>query len=202
MWPLELGLGTHNPRFVVWPLELGSGTRNPRFVTWPLELGLGTLNPLFVAWPLELGLGTRNPLLGNDWRRQLHVKVPSLSPQPFEFEARHFKDLTTESYVTDCAQIVVYYWWASQTALSADWDTMGVVWVVRDSLRNASCASAQRQKQLVGSWAQRTLEASSIDMSFAPPLIVAQVCNMSNWHWVLCLLLIAPTHKYLCLKFD
>ena len=28
MWPLELGLGTHNPRFVVWPLELGLRTHN------------------------------------------------------------------------------------------------------------------------------------------------------------------------------
>ena len=81
----------------------------------------------------------------------------------------------TESYVTDCAEIVVYYWWAAQTALSAYWDTMGVAWVVRDSSWNASCASAQRQKQLVGSSAERTLEASSIDMSFAPPLIVAHV---------------------------
>ena len=75
-------------------------------------------------------------LLGNDWRQPLHVIVPSLSPQQFEFEARHFRDLTTESYVTDCAQIVVYYWWAAQTALGADWDTL---W-------NASCASAQRRK--------------------------------------------------------
>ena len=25
---------------------------------------------------------------------------------------------------------------------------------------------------------------------------------MSNWHWVLRLLLIAPTREYLCLKFD
>ena len=48
-------------------------------------------------------------LLGNDWRQPLHVTVPSLSPQQFEFEARHFKDLNTESYVTDCAQIVVCY---------------------------------------------------------------------------------------------
>ena len=141
-------------------------------------------------------------LLGNDWRRPLHVTVPGLSPQQFEFEARHFRDLTTESYVTDCAQIVVYYWWATQTALSADWDTMGVAWVVCDSLWNASCASAQRQKQLVGPWAERTLQASSIDMSFAPPLIVAQVYKLSNWHWVLRLSLIAPTREYLCLKFD
>ena len=79
---------------------------------------------------------------------------------------------------------------------------MGVAWVVHDSLWNASCASAPRQKQLVGSWAEHTLEASSIDMSFAPPLIVAQVYNLSNSHWVLRLLLIAPTREYLCLKFD
>ena len=26
-WPLELGLGTHNPRFVAWPLELGFGSQ-------------------------------------------------------------------------------------------------------------------------------------------------------------------------------
>ena len=56
MWPLELGLGTHNPRFFAWPLELGLGTHNPRFFAWPLELGLGTHNPRFFAWPLELGV--------------------------------------------------------------------------------------------------------------------------------------------------
>ena len=88
-------------------------------------------------------------LLGNDWRQPLHVMVRGLSLQQFEFQACHFRDLTTESYVTDCAQIVVYYWWAAQTALSAYWDTMGVAWVVRDTLCNASCAIAQRQKQLV-----------------------------------------------------
>ena len=42
---------------------------------------------------------------------------------------------------------MVYYWWAAQTALMADWDTMGVPWVVRDSLWNASCASLQHQQQ-------------------------------------------------------
>ena len=64
-WPLELGLGTHNPRFVAWPLELGLGTHNPRFVAWPLELGLGTLNPLFVAWPLEVERGKLH-----DWTKK------------------------------------------------------------------------------------------------------------------------------------
>ena len=44
-----------------WPLELGLGTLNPRFVAWPLELGLGTTNPCFVAWPLE---SSRTPTQG------------------------------------------------------------------------------------------------------------------------------------------
>ena len=138
-------------------------------------------------------------MLGNDWWQPLHVTVPGLSPQQFEFEARHFRDLTTES------QIVLRLWCITgglPKPLSADWNTMGVAWVVRDSLWNASCASAQRRKQLVKSWAERTLQASSIDMIFAPPLIVVRVYNMSNWHWVLRLLLIAPTREYLCLKFD
>ena len=90
----------------------------------------------------------------------------------------------------------------SQIVLSAHWDTMGVAWVVRDSLWNASCASPQCRQELVGSGVDCTLEASSIDMSFAPPLIVAQVYNLDNSCWVLRLLLIAPTREYLCLKFD
>ena len=83
-------------------------------------------------------------LLGNDWRQPLHVTFPGLSAQQFEFEARHFRNLTTESYVTYCAQMVVCFWWAAQAALRADWDTMGVAWVVRDSL-NASCATSGRE---------------------------------------------------------
>ena len=39
-------------------------------------------------------------------------------------------------------------------------------------------------------------------MSFAPPVIVTGVYNLGNSHWVLHLLLIAPTREYLCLKFD
>jgi hypothetical protein len=46
------------------------------------------------------------------------------------------------------------------------------------------------------------LERASIDRSFAPPLIVAQIYNSRNFHWVLRLLRIAPTREYLCLKFD
>ena len=136
-------------------------------------------------------------LLGDDWGPPLHATVPGPSAQQYEFEARHFRDLTSQSYVTDCAQIVVYYCWAARTALSADWDTMGVAWAVRDSLWNASCASPQRRQALVESWAHSTLERASIDMSFAPPLIVAQVYNSGNFHWVLRLLLIAPTREYL-----
>ena len=141
-------------------------------------------------------------LLGNDWVQPLHVIVPRSSPPLFEFEARHFRDLTTKSYVTDCAHIVVYYSWAAQPALIADLDTMGVAWVVHDSLWNASCASPQCRQPLVGMWANRTLRASSIDMSFAPPLIVVQVYNLGNFHWTFRLLLIASTREYLCLKFD
>ena len=132
-------------------------------------------------------------LLGDDWGPPLHAKVPGPSAQQHEFEARHFTDLASESYVTDCAQIVMYYWWAAQTALSADWDTMGVVWAVRDSSWNATCSSPQRRQALVESWVRSTLECASI---------VAQVYNSGNSRWVLRLLLIAPTHEYFCLKFD
>ena len=82
---------------------------------------------------------------------------------------------------------------------------IGTQWVWRGlsvTLWNASCASPQLRQHLVGSWADRTLEASSIDMSFAPPLIVAHVDNLGNLHWLLRLLLIAPTREYLCLRFD
>ena len=60
--------------------------------------------------------------------------VPRLLPQQFEFEEHHFTDLTTDSYVTNYVQTVVYLWWAAQMALSAGWDTLGVSRVVRDSL--------------------------------------------------------------------
>ena len=70
------------------------------------------------------------------------VEVSSTPLDPHEFDTRHFRDLTSESYAIECAEIVVYYWWATQTALSADWDTMGVAWVVHDSLWDALCATA------------------------------------------------------------
>ena len=57
-------------------------------------------------------------------------------------------------------------------------------------------------RSCVGSWAERTLDVSSMDVSFVLALIVAQVYNLENSHWVLRLLLIAPARKYLCLKFD
>ena len=55
---------------------------------------------------------------------------------------------------------------------------------------------------LVESWALRTLEAASIDMIYAPPLLAAQICNVRYEHWVLCLLLVSPTCTFLCLVFD
>ena len=137
-------------------------------------------------------------LLGDDRGQPLHVTVPSSLPQRYKFEARHFRDLTFESYDTDCAGIVVYYWWAAHTALSSDGNTIGVALIVRDSLWNALCACPQYSHQLVESWANLTLEPASIDMSFAPPLIVAY--NLCNLHWVLHLLLIAPTRDTFALN--
>ena len=52
------------------------------------------------------------------------------------------------------------------------------------------------------SWALRTLKAASIDMIDAPPLLVAQIYNKRNSHWVLRLLLVSPTRTFLCLVFD
>ena len=39
-------------------------------------------------------------------------------------------------------------------------------------------------------------------MVYAPPLLAAHVCNVRNTHWVLCLLLVSPTHTFFCLVFD
>ena len=41
-----------------------------------------------------------------------------------------------------------------------------------------------------------------IDMVYAPPLLVAQIYNVRNEHWVLRLLLVSPTRTSLCLVFD
>ena len=70
---------------------------------------------------------------------------------------------------------------------------MGVAWVVRDSLWNASSAPWGRREVLSESWALRTLEATSIDMVYAPPLLAAQIYNVRNEHWVLRLLLAQRT---------
>ena len=39
-------------------------------------------------------------------------------------------------------------------------------------------------------------------MIYAPPLLVAQIYNKRNSHWVLRLLLVSPTRTFLCLVFD
>ena len=62
------------------------------------------------------------------------------------------------------------------------------------------CSNAR--EVLAGSWALRTLKAASIDMIYAPPLLVAQIYNKRNSHWVLRLLLVSPTRTFLCLVFD
>ena len=78
-------------------------------------------------------------LLCDEWERPLDVIIPSSGSQQYRLEARHLRDVYSECYVADSAEIVVYYWWLTRTALSADRDVMGVAWVVRDSLCNASC---------------------------------------------------------------
>ena len=77
-----------------------------------------------------------------------------------------------------------------------------MAWVVRDSLWTASSAPWGRRKVLAELWALRTLEAASIDMVYAPPLLAAQIHNVRNEHWVLRLLLVSPTRSFLCLVFD
>ena len=111
----------------------------------------------------------------DDWERPLDVIIPSSGSQQYRPEARHLRDVYSESYVTHSAEIVVYYWWLTRIALSADWDVMGVAWVVRDTLWNASSAPWGRRKVLAESWAHRTLEAASIDMVYAPLLLAAQI---------------------------
>ena len=63
-WPLEVGLGTRNPcfvmlrfeSFVVWPLDLVLGTRNPRLLCGPLSCSSGlTIHALFAIHALLRG---------------------------------------------------------------------------------------------------------------------------------------------------
>ena len=141
-------------------------------------------------------------LLHDEWERPLDVIIPSSGSQQYKLEARHLRDVYSEFNVTYTAKIVVYYWWFARTALSADWDVMVVAWVVRDSLWNVSTLPLGRRLVLAESWALRTLTAASIDMIYAPPLLVAQIYNKRNSHWVLRLLLVSPTRTFLCLVFD
>ena len=62
VWPLELGLGTHNPRFGVAD---SVGVRDSQFTLrcGPSSWGEGVKIHASV-WPLELGLGTHNPRFG------------------------------------------------------------------------------------------------------------------------------------------
>ena len=52
-------------------------------------------------------------MLGDDWGQPLHGRVLGLLLQRYEFETHHFRDLITESYVTNYAPVVVYHWWAT-----------------------------------------------------------------------------------------
>ena len=141
-------------------------------------------------------------LLRDEWERPLDVIIPSSGSQQYKPEAPHLRDVYSTSYVTDTAEIVVYCWWLARTALSADWDVMGVAWVVRDSLWNGSSLPVGRRLVLADSWALRTLKAASIDMIYAPALLAVRIYNLRNQHWVLRLLLVSPTRTFLCLVFD
>ena len=55
-----------------------------------------------------------------EWERPLDVFIPSSGSQQYKLEPRHLRDVYSESYVTDSAEIVVSYQWLTQTALSAD----------------------------------------------------------------------------------
>ena len=48
-------------------------------------------------------------LLRDEWERPLDVIIPSSGSQQYTLEARHLRDVYSESYVTDGAEIVVYY---------------------------------------------------------------------------------------------
>ena len=137
-------------------------------------------------------------LLRDDWERPLDVILPSSGSQQYRLEARHLRDVYSKSYVTDSTEIVVYYCWLTWTALSAD--VMGVAWVVRDSLWNASSALWGRRKVLAESWALRTLEAASIDMVYASPLLAAHIYNVCNTQCCACCWF--PQHALSCLVFD
>ena len=119
-------------------------------------------------------------LLREDWEQPLAVIIPNSGSQQYRLEARHFSYVYTESYITYSAKIVVYYWWFTRTALSADWDVMGVARVVCDSVWNASSALWGRRTVVAQSGAHRTLEAASIDILYAPPLLAAQIYNVRN----------------------
>ena len=56
-------------------------------------------------------------LLCDDWDRPLDVILPSSGSQQNRLEARHLRDVHIESYVTDSAEIVVYQWRLTRTAL-------------------------------------------------------------------------------------
>ena len=148
---------------------------------WPLGLGLGTLNPRFVAWPPKnkifhfslLPLLILPPVVGTPGQQGYVATRPTCGPPPILSPAlKRWGPPRRQGLCSHPAHL-----WATSDS-APGFEAVGT-------------PSAQRRKQLVGSWAERTLEASFIDMSFAPPLIVAQR-----------LLLIAPTRECLCLKFD
>ena len=88
------------------------------------------------------------------------------------FTRPHLKQLCH----TDCAEIVVYEFWEAKTSLGADWDRMGVAWVVRDSVWNVTFACRQRRQELVELGVHHTLQTESIDLVFAYSLACSACC--------------------------
>ena len=48
-------------------------------------------------------------LFHDEWERPLDVIIPSSGSQQYRLEACHLRDVCSQSYVTDSAEIVVYY---------------------------------------------------------------------------------------------
>ena len=67
---------------------------------------------------------------------------------------------------------------------------------------NAPSAPWDRRRVLVELWAHHNLEVAGIDMSYTPPLLLAQVYYVRNTRWVLPLLLVSRTHTFICLVFE
>ena len=84
-----------NPRFVAWPLELGLGTRNPRFGVAP-RVGVrdsqSTLQFGPSSWPLRLfdfEIGAH----GGAYKDRLHTTVPYIGRKTLSDDQQEYNDV-------------------------------------------------------------------------------------------------------------